>query len=109
MSDMDRGMLQITDPKVVQAKIDSHPIEKALHATVKEKVTLGQLGLWKGLISEANSEAIDLSTFKAKEDITSALSLMEEAKASLDDMELGHAAKKLHRRLHRAARSLNSA
>ena len=53
--DEDRDVLLITDPKVVQAKIDAQPREKAL--------------------SEANSETIDVATFKAKEDITSAPSL----------------------------------
>ena len=108
MSDVDRAALQIADPKVVQAKIDSLPGENALQAAAKEKVTLGQLGIRKGSISEANSEAIDLSTFKAKDDI-SALSLVEEVKAALDDMELGDVVKKLHRYLSRATRSLNSA
>ena len=44
-------------------------------------------------IAEANSEVIDLSTFKVKANIRSALSLVEEAKAALDDMELGHTVK----------------
>ena len=57
---------------------------------------------------EGNSEAIDLSTFKAKEDISTAFSLMEEAKTILDKLELGQAAKTLHRHLRRASRSLNS-
>ena len=49
-------------------------------AYAEEKVTFGQLGICQGSISEAASGAIDLSTFKAKEDITTALSLLEEAK-----------------------------
>ena len=41
--------------------------------------------------------------------IKSVLFLVEETKVALDDMELGHAAKRLHRSLHRAKKSLNSA
>ena len=44
MSDVDRDVLEIANPKVVQAKIDSQPRDKALQATAKEKVTLSQLG-----------------------------------------------------------------
>ena len=106
MSDADRDMLQIADPKVVQAKINSNPREKALQAAAE--VTLGQFGIQQGSISEANSEAIDLSTFKMK-DITADLSLVEDVKAAMDNMELGHAARKLDRHLRRATKSLNSA
>ena len=38
MSNADRDALQITDPKIVQAEINSQPREKALQATAKEKV-----------------------------------------------------------------------
>ena len=84
MSDADTDTLQIADPKVVQAKIDSQPWEKALQAAAEEKVSYCQLWIRQGLISEANSEAIDLSTFKAKEGM-------------------------LHRGLRRATRFLSSA
>ena len=74
--------LQIADPKVIQDKIDAVPREKTLQATAEEKVALGQLCIRQGSIAEANSEAIDLSTFKSKADIQSALILVEEAKAT---------------------------
>ena len=77
MSDLDTEVLQI----------DSKPREKALQAAAEEKVSLGELGIWQGLVSEANCKAIDLSTFKVK-DILSALSLLEEATTVLDVMEL---------------------
>ena len=41
--------------------------------------------------------------------IKSAVSIMEEAKVALDDLDLGHVRKRLHRRLHRAKKCLNSA
>ena len=41
MSDGDRETLQIADSKVVQAKIDGQPREKALQASAEEKVTFG--------------------------------------------------------------------
>ena len=62
---------------------------KALQATADE-VTLGQIGTCLGLIKEANFEAINLSTFKVKAIIKLALSLVGEARAALDDLELGH-------------------
>ena len=105
MSDKDRETLQIVDPKVIQGKIDTVPQEKALQATADEKVDLGQLVIHQGLITEANLEAIELPTVKAKANIKSALSLMEEAKAALYDLELGHVARKLHRRLHRTMKN----
>ena len=58
MTDADRDALQITDSKIVQAKIDSQPREKALQAAAEE-VSYGQLGIRQGSISEVNSEAID--------------------------------------------------
>ena len=67
MSDGDRETLQITDPKEVQGKIDAQPHEKALQASA-EKVAFGQLGICQRSIAEATSEAIGLSTFKAKDD-----------------------------------------
>ena len=89
------------------SKLESMPSrEKALQAAAEE-VSLRQLSIQQGSVSEANSEAIDVSTFKAKEDI-SALSLMEEAKMILDDLEPGHAVRKLHKHLHRASRSLSN-
>ena len=68
MSDGDRETLQIADSKLVQNKIDSQPQEKALQASAEEKVSFGQLGIRQGSVAEAASEAIDLATFKAKED-----------------------------------------
>ena len=93
MSDADRDVVQIADPQIVQAKIDSQPREKAFQAAAEEKVTFGQLGIWQG----------------SREDISAALDLVEEVKAAVDKLELGQAAKKLHRYLHMATRSLNSA
>ena len=55
MSDEDRDVLLIADPKVVQSRIDAQPREKALHASAGEKVSLGQLGIKQGAVSEANS------------------------------------------------------
>ena len=109
MSDKDRDTLLIAGSKVVQSKIDAGSSEKALQATADDKVALGQLSIRQSLIAETNSEAIDLSTFKAKADIRSALTLVEEAKAALDDLELGHAAKRLYRCLHRTTKALKSA
>ena len=37
MSDKDRDTLQITDPKVIQGRIDAGPREKDLQATAEEK------------------------------------------------------------------------
>ena len=51
MSDEDRETLQIADPKVVQSKIDSQPMEKTLQATAEEKVSFGQDGIHQGSIS----------------------------------------------------------
>ena len=48
-----------------------------------------------------------MSTFNVKAIIKSARSLVEEAKVVLDDLELGHAVKRLHGCLHRAKQSLN--
>ena len=56
MSDKDRDT-QIADPKVIQAKINAVPWEKALQATAKEKVALSQLSIRQGSIAEANSAA----------------------------------------------------
>ena len=109
MSDTDRDALQIVDPKIVQAKIDSHPREKVLQAPAEEKVSYGQLGIRQGSILEANSKAIDLPTFKVNENISAALSLVEEAKVAVDKLELGQAAKMLLRHLRRVTRSLKSA
>ena len=81
---LDRDTVQIAAPKIVQAKIDSQPREKALQAAAEEKVFYGQLGIRQWSILEANSEAIDPSTLKAKEDISAALSIVEEAKAAVD-------------------------
>ena len=89
MSDLDSDTLQIADPQIVQAKIDSQPREKVLQATAEEKVCYGQLGIRQGLISKANSKVIDLSTFKAK-DIFAAFSLMEESKTAMDKLECLH-------------------
>ena len=88
MSDGDRETLQITNSKVVQGKIDAQPREKALQASAEE-VTFGQLGIHQGSVAEAASKAIDLSTFKAKEDLTTALSLLKEAQAAVDRLESG--------------------
>ena len=84
MSDRDRETLQTADPKVIQGKIDSQTWEKVLQASAK--VTFGQLGIRQGSISEAASEAVDLSNFNVKEGITAALSLLEEAKVAVDQL-----------------------
>ena len=70
------------------------------------KVTLGQLGIHQGSIAESNLEAIDLSTFNAKANIKSAVSLVEEVTAALNDLEPGHAMKKLCRHLRRLVSSM---
>ena len=108
MSDDDRETPQIADPKVVQGKIDSQPWEKILQASTEENVTFGQLGIRQGSISKAASEAIDLSTFKAKEGITAALSLLEEAKGAVDQLELSLEVHLINRHHRRASRALNS-
>ena len=48
MSDEDRDVLLITDSKIIQARIDANPREKALQAGAEEKVSLGQLGIRQG-------------------------------------------------------------
>ena len=96
-------MLQIADPKIIQSKIDTVPREKALQAL--QKKARHQAGCDHG----GQPQAIDLSIFNAKAVIKSALSLVEEAKVALDDMELRYAAKRLHRCLRRAKKSLTSA
>ena len=83
--------------------------ENALQATADEVVSLSQLGVRQGMIAEANSEAIDLSTFNMKADIKSALSPVEEAKAGLKDPELGHSIKKIRKCHHKASKTLKSA
>ena len=40
MSDKDHDVLLIADPKVVQARIDTQPREKALQAAAEEKFPL---------------------------------------------------------------------
>ena len=86
MSDGDQETLQIADSKVVQGKIDAQPREKAIQASAKE-VAFGQLGIRQGSIPEAASDAIDPS-FKVKEDITSAFSLLDEAQAAVDHLRV---------------------
>ena len=108
MSDEDRDVL-IMDSKVVQARIDAKLREKALQATAKE-VSLGQLGIRQGLVSEANSEAID-GLLQCKGGITSALSFVEEVRKIQDKfnhVEPEHEVWKLCKCLRRASRSLSS-
>ena len=62
----------------------------------------------QGLIAEAASKAIDLATFKAKEDIMTVLSLLEEAKAEVDQLEPCPEVRTITRCLRRASRVLNS-
>ena len=57
ISDEDRDILLIMDPKIIQARIHVHPKKKALQATAEEKVSLGQLGIRQGSVAEANSNA----------------------------------------------------
>ena len=79
---------------------------KALQASAKENVSLGQLGIRQGTVSEANSEVIDVAAFRAKEEITSALSFVEDARATLDEFgptEPAHGVRKLQKRLRRAS------
>ena len=68
-------------------KIDVQPREKALQASAEEKVAFGQLDISHRLIAEPAAGAIDLATFKAKEDITTALSFLQ-AKAPVDRPKL---------------------
>ena len=96
------------NPKVVQGKIDSQPREKALQVAAEEKVAFGQLGIRQRAISGAASEAIDLATFKAKEGITTALSLLEEAKGAVDQLRSSSEVCLISRRLRRASTALNS-
>ena len=101
-------MVQIPESKVVQAKFNSQPREKAFQVATEKKVSSGQLGIHQRSISEAASEAIDLSTFKVKEGISAALSLLEEAKVTVDKLEPGPVVKTIHKHLHRATRVFNS-
>ena len=80
------------------------PQGKAPQATAK-KVALSQLSIWQGSIAEANSKAIDLSTFKAKAEIRSAFTRVDEANAALDDLELGYAVK-MRRYLYRTIKQI---
>ena len=84
------------------------PREKTLQATSEQKVAHDQLAIRKGAITEANSQGIHLSTLNAKANIKLAFSQIEEAKIALDELELGHAVKRLHRCLCRAERSLKT-
>ena len=84
------------------------PWEKALYATA-EKVAFDYLDIWQGTIAEDNAEAADLSTFKAKADIRSALSLVDDVKVLPDDLKLGNTAKKMHRHFCRTTKALKSA
>ena len=106
MSDRDREVLQIADPKTIQDKIDAVPREKLLQAT--SEVSHGQLTIRNGAIAEGNSQSIDLTTVNAKVDIKSTLFLVEEAKSALDELELGHAAKKMYMCLCRAKNCLGT-
>ena len=102
MRDRDREVPQIAVPKSIQGKIDEMPQEKALQAAA-EQVSQGQVAIKNSMISKANSQAIALATFNAKV----ALFLVEETKVTLDELELGHATKRMHKDLRRAQQSLN--
>ena len=102
MSDGDRAVLQIGNPKIIQGKIGKLTQEKALQATAEEKVFYGQLAIRNGTITTAKSQSVDFATFIAKADIKSALSLVEEAKAALEELHLGHAAMGMCKHLRRA-------
>ena len=108
MSDGDRETLQIADSNMVQAKIDGQPWEKALQASAEDQVAFCQLGIRQGSVAEAASEAINLSTFKAKEDLTTALSLLEEAQAAVDHLESDKESRCITICLRRASRALRS-
>ena len=108
MSDKDWDMLQIAGPKIIQGKIDAITKEKELQATADE-VSLSQLGVRQSTLEEANSEAIDLSTFNVKTDIKSALSVMEEAKAALKDLGLGCPTRNICKHLCKTSNNLKSA
>ena len=60
MSDKDRDVLQIADPKIIQGKIDAVPREKALQAIAEDMVALSQLSIRQGVIADGNSQAINL-------------------------------------------------
>ena len=51
MSDADREVLQIEDPKLIQGQIDKLHRKKALQAMAKEKVSHGQLDIRNGAIA----------------------------------------------------------
>ena len=59
----------------MQRFIHRVPCEKALQVTAVEKVSHGQLAMRNGAIAEANSHAVDLAAFNAKEAIKDALAL----------------------------------
>ena len=82
------------------------PWEKVFQATADEKVAHSQFGKHQG---SSLRQTWKPSTFKVKADIKLALFLVEEAKAALVDLELGHAVKKLCRRLLRTTKTLKSA
>ena len=100
MSDLDRDVLQIRDHKLIQSLIDKLLQEKA-HQAMAEEVSHGQLAIRNGAIAEANCQAVDLVTFKAKSDIKAALSLVEEANTALGKLQ-GCTVRSLHKKLRRA-------
>ena len=88
--------------------IDRVPREKALQATAEEKVSHGQQAMHNGAIAEANSQAVDLAAFNAKEAIKGALALMEESYHIAEDLDRTPA-RRIPRRLRRVKRSLQGA
>ena len=58
-------MLQITDVKAVQNKINISSREKALHAAGEDKVLQGQAAINIGTVVEANFSVVDLAAFSA--------------------------------------------
>ena len=86
LNDHNRDMLQIRDPKIMQSLIDRVPCDKA-HQARAEEVSHGQLAMRTGVITEANSKAVDLAAFNTKVAIKDALSLVKESCHIADELD----------------------
>ena len=83
MSKGDREVLNITDVKAIQQKINSNPREKAKHSTAEDKAART---IKNGAVGEANSAIIYLAAFNAKVSI-SAIQQVKNAEQALNTTE----------------------
>ena len=73
----DRDTVQIRKPKIMQNMVDRVSRERALQAMAEKRVSHGQQAIRNGEIAEANSQAVDLAAFNAKEAIMNAWNLVQ--------------------------------